>query len=116
LALATLLTSACSFKATRPCTDAGDPSREKAIRGTKQCQQVKTTTGQFVNHGEYREWHPNGKLALEGEYRAGRKHGRWYEYDDQGKKIGDTWWEEGVEVPKDDASRKTDAKGADKKR
>ena len=84
----------------RPCTEGGEASREKAIRGTKQCQQVRTTTGQFVNHGEYREWYPNGKLAIEGEYKAGRKHGRWYEYDDQGKKLSDTWYEDGIEVPK----------------
>jgi antitoxin component YwqK of YwqJK toxin-antitoxin module len=35
--------------------------------------------------GEYREFHPNGKLFVEGQYQRGRQHGEWTYYFEDGK-------------------------------
>lgn len=104
-----MLLPGCAFSPYKPCAAGGEPARDlprdptgakpAVFRGTKQCHQYRTQDGVFVNHGQYREWHVNGKLALEGEYRSGRRHGKWIEYDDVGKTIGERWFEEGQELP-----------------
>ncbi len=33
--------------------------------------------GNYVNHGEYQEWSPNGELVVSGEYQMGQQHGLW---------------------------------------
>jgi len=92
---------ACSGRPPKPCTDGGQPSREGTVpfRGIKRCLQVKDQTGNFVNDGKYREWYDNDDIALEGEYRLGKKTGRWVEYDHKRKIISDKWFLDGKEVP-----------------
>ena len=97
LALVLVLT-ACAGKVHRPCTDAGEPARDKPFRGTKQCYQAKNKYGEFVNNGLYYEWFPSGKKALEGEYQMGRKTGKWIEWDESGKKISERYYQDGIEV------------------
>ena len=46
--------------------------------------------------GDYREWHANGKLALELRYRAGRKDGIERRFDVAGRKQLETFWKDGV--------------------
>ena len=44
------------------------------------------------------EWFPSGKPALTGEYKDGKKTGKWNEWDESGKKLSERWFEEGVET------------------
>jgi hypothetical protein len=87
--------------ASHPCTRGSQPAHAdgKAGKGTKQCQQIRDASGNYVNQGKYIEWHPNGVRALEGEYTAGYKTGKWIEWDDQGRKLSEKWFENGTEVP-----------------
>jgi antitoxin component YwqK of YwqJK toxin-antitoxin module len=39
----------------------------------------------FEAHGIYREYYPNGKLFVEGQFRNGRQHGEWTFYFDNGQ-------------------------------
>ena len=91
----------CVTRAAHPCTKGSQPARDdgKVGKGTKQCLQAKDTTGAYVNHGKYLEWHPNGVLALEGEYVGGFKTGKWTEWDDKGRKLSEKWYETGNLVP-----------------
>lgn len=97
-----LITAAagCATGSSHPCLEAGDPPRdtETPFRGDRQCVQRKDPSGNYVNDGRYREWHPNGQLALEGMYRMGRKQGKWTLWDSQGRKIAEKYYEDGVEV------------------
>lgn len=90
---------ACATQAYRPCTRGGEPAREKPTRGTRQCVQYKDRNGQWANHGPYREWHLNGELASEGEYKWGKKQGKWQEWDETGKRISEKFFEDGNAVP-----------------
>jgi hypothetical protein len=103
--LVAFLTSAlalagCAGKPHRPCTDGGQPAREKPLNlgGNKRCDQVKDRSGQFVNSGKYIEWYPSGAVGLEGEYKDGKKSGKWIEWEEGGKKISERWFEDGVET------------------
>ncbi len=50
-------------------------------------RQVKLfTDDSTVNHGNYVEWHPNGKKFCEGAYADGRRKGEWTFWFDNGKK------------------------------
>jgi antitoxin component YwqK of YwqJK toxin-antitoxin module len=40
-----------------------------------------------VKNGPYTMYHPNGKLAVKGNYAYGRKTGKWLKYDEEGKLI-----------------------------
>jgi serine/threonine protein kinase len=48
--------------------------------------------------GPYLRQFPSGARAVEGEYRRGKKHGRWIEYDEQGAERSRVDWRRGVEV------------------
>jgi hypothetical protein len=91
----------CVTVAAHPCTKGGQPAHDdgKIGKGTKQCLQVRDTSGSYVNQGKYTEWHPNGQRALEGEYAAGLKTGKWTEWDDQGRKLSEKWYEGGQLIP-----------------
>lgn len=93
--------TACVTVAQHPCTKGGQPARAdgKIGKGTKQCLQVRDTSGNFVNQGRYVEWHTNGVRAIEGEYAGGFKTGKWIEWDEQGRKLTEKWFEGGNEVP-----------------
>ena len=100
LQLVFLLTS-CAFGPTRPCQDAGEPAREKPaeFKGTRQCSQKKDpATGKYVNDGPYIEWYPGGERALVGEFRNGKRNGKWYEYAPDGKLLSERWFENGKET------------------
>ena len=92
---------AFASKSPRPCTEGGQPPRDdgKVGKGNKQCEQIKDSSGKFLNHGRYIEWFPSGKRALEGEYTAGAKTGKWMEWDESGKLLYEKWFENGTEVP-----------------
>jgi antitoxin component YwqK of YwqJK toxin-antitoxin module len=95
-----LLALSCISCATpsHPCLQGGEPARETPFIGDKQCTQKKNKDGAYVNEGLYREWYPNGKLALEGFYKDGHKDGVWVEYSSiDGRKISEHYFEDGVE-------------------
>ena len=53
---------------------------------------VQTLDGQ--RHGWFWMQHPNGKMAVRGEYRFGRLHGRWWFYDTTGRCTRlEQWWD-----------------------
>ncbi|MCM2279926.1 MAG: hypothetical protein NDJ89_17770 [Oligoflexia bacterium] len=96
------LGTGCVSVVQKPCSTGGDPARDKPFTGRiekKQCEQRRGKAGRDVNHGAYREWYPNGRLALEGEYREGARSGKWFEWDEQGKLLSERWFENGKEVP-----------------
>jgi hypothetical protein len=100
LASAAFAVASCSTVAKHPCTQGGQSARDdgKVGKGNKQCEQVKTHDGKFINHGKYIEWFPSGKRQLQGEYKAGVKVGKWSEWDEQGRLLNEKWYENGVEV------------------
>lgn len=93
---------ACSSTPKRPCSEGGQPPREGGIsfRGIKRCYQIKDSLGVYVNDGKYFEWYNSDKIALTGEYKLGKKVGRWIEYDEKGNKISDRYFDDGKEVPR----------------
>jgi hypothetical protein len=98
------LLASCSTSHRRPCTDGGQPGREVAagaepFRGIKKCYQKQDESGAWVNDGKYFEWYPSEKIAVTGEYKLGKKTGRWFEYDENGKKTSDRYYDEGKVVP-----------------
>ncbi len=90
----------CATGHQRPCTEGGQAPRDSLVpfKGTKRCFQVKDSSGNDVNEGKYLEWYPNEKIAIIGEYHLGKKIGRWLEYDPQGNKVSDKFYEDGKEI------------------
>ena len=94
----------CSSTSKRPCTEGGQPAHDPlygapAFRGTKTCYQKPDGSGGWVNDGKYLEKYPSEKIAVTGEFKMGKKTGRWIEYDEKGKKISDRYFDEGKEIP-----------------
>lgn len=50
-------------------------------------------------HGLYTAWYPNGKIRETGEYLANLKNREWKEYDEQGNLLGSTWYRTGIAIP-----------------
>lgn len=95
----TLLLASCASGPRHPCLDGGQPAREKPFKGDRQCAQRKDPAGKYINEGPYTEWYPSGHRALFGEYKDGKKSGKWIEWDEKGKKLSERWFEDGVETP-----------------
>ena len=94
-----LSASSCVISISKPCQDGGDPARETSFRGNRTCTQKRDPQGKYVNHGLYQEWHLNGKLALEGYYKMGKKDGRWIEYNPEGRKVSEKLYDYGLQIP-----------------
>ncbi len=94
-----LLCTSCAVPY-KPCTLGGQPPREGAIpfQGVKRCYQVPDGLGKTLNHGKYFEWFSNDKIAITGEYKRGKKVGRWIEYNEKGVKVSDKYFDEGKEI------------------
>lgn len=90
--------AACSTSY-KPCTEAGEIAWVNPIKGNMQCTQKKRPDGTYVNHGKFIHWNENGKVALEGDMKDGKKDGVWIQYDDEGKKILEKTYINGVETP-----------------
>lgn len=82
-----------------PCLEGGDPARDVPFQGDRKCSQKRGPDGKYINNGLYREWHPNGRLALEGYYKMGKKDGVWTEYDPTGHKVSTKYFDDGEEAP-----------------
>lgn len=95
------LLGACVTQPYRPCTGGEQPAHYPLtpFQGIKKCDQVKDETGKFVNNGKYMEWYPNEKISTVGEYKNGKKTGRWIHYDENGNKLEDTYYQNGREIP-----------------
>ncbi len=46
---------------------------------------MRSGLGEYQRHGPWVEFHPNGRKAVEGNYRMGRKIGAWREWDEFGR-------------------------------
>src|SRR5690349_11180379 len=95
-AAAVALTWGCS-SIEKPCSSAGDVSWITEIRGDSQCKQKLMKDGSYLNHGRYIKRYPDGKIALEGDFYEGKKHGYWIQYDENGMKVVEKYFEYGVE-------------------
>lgn len=62
--------------------------------GTKR-REVETRDG--FKHGDYREYHPNGRIKVRGRYRNDKPDGTWRYYDTDGREIGKKRFENGIE-------------------
>ena len=83
--LPTLLSlAACTYAPLKPCTSAGSFDTVPLVKGDMQCNQHKNAEGDWVNNGKFVQYHPNGEVAVEGEFRDGVKVGTWRVYNDQG--------------------------------
>ena len=99
-----LIVASCSSSPKRPCSEGGQAAHDPGtgpipFQGTKKCFQKPDESGVWVNDGKYFEWYPSEKIAVTGEYKMGKKSGRWAEYDENGKKVSDRYFENGKEVP-----------------
>ena len=94
ISLAALL-SACAT--TKPCSKGGDVSWPNPIQGDKVCYQKTDKNGLTVNEGNYRQHYADGKVAVEGEFKNGKRDGFWYQYDESGNKTLEKYYEDGVE-------------------
>jgi hypothetical protein len=102
LALLGTSVSSCASTHAKPCTLGGQSSRTvptSAIIGKKSCDQIVDDSGSYVNDGKYYEWFLDDKIALVGEYKKGKKSGRWIEYDEDGKIVSQLSFEDGKELP-----------------
>ncbi|MEO5970169.1 MAG: hypothetical protein ABIQ95_09595 [Bdellovibrionia bacterium] len=100
--LLALLLSSCASTPAKPCSLGGQPPRAGpavAAIGKKSCYQISDDSGGYLNNGKYYEWYLNDKIAIVGEYKKGKKSGRWIEYDESGKTISQHEFENGLEVP-----------------
>ncbi len=71
--------------------------------------------------GKYTQWHPNGKVSLEAEYKDGNtqseaniKIGVWKYYDEQGKLIKEEYYENSVLVKEKEYSKPRKLKDIEK--
>jgi hypothetical protein len=92
--------------AAKPCHEGGDVSWPTPIDGDRICNQKKSQSGFWVNHGRYVQKHRNGQIALEGEFEEGRKQGRWIQYDEAGNRVAERSFENGVETGVKDLTAK----------
>ena len=53
---------------------------------------------QWVRHGPFMAYHPNGALASEGSYVHGKEHGPWRDYHENGQLAAEGEYADGVEV------------------
>ena len=68
-------------------TRIGDPPPA----GYRQWCAYRGSDGKLVFQGGFRQWHDDdGTLELEGEFDRGQRHGHWYEYDHDGKRVVDS--------------------------
>ncbi len=88
--------SACAIG--HPCKEGGDISWPNPIQGDKKCYQKKDKDGIYRNDGKFSQWHSNGQLALEGQFKKGKKEGLWIQFDETGKKVAERRYQDGVEL------------------
>lgn len=93
---AMILGTSCAIT-TKPCSSRGDVGWVPEVKGDQICYQQVRKDGTFVNHGAYKRMHRNGKIALEGQFVNGYKQGIWIQYDENGKKVRERYFEKGVE-------------------
>lgn len=88
----------CALK--RPCSEAGDTSWEPTFKnsGDKQCQQIQGKDGRYLNHGKYVQKYRNGKVAVAGFFKDGKKDGVWEFFDESGEKKIERFFKNGVET------------------
>ena len=102
LVLVLALTLAACATPSKPCQEGGDVLWDwgpaQPVKGNKQCLQVQGPGGKWINHGRYVIWHPNGKVALEGNFKDGFKEGKWTQFDETGKKVLERVYENGAEA------------------
>jgi hypothetical protein len=102
MALLVLLLSSCASTHFKPCSLGGQPPRTipaEAVIGKKSCYQIVDDSGSYLNDGKYYEWFLNDQIAIVGEYKKGKKSGRWIQYDESGKITSQHDFQNGSEIP-----------------
>ena len=87
IAFLALPLSSCVSTHAKPCSFGGQPARavpSEVVIGRKSCDQIVDDSGNPLNHGKYYEWYLNDQIAIVGEYKKGKKSGRWIEYAPSG--------------------------------
>jgi hypothetical protein len=101
LFLSLILTPACVSTPFRPCSEGGDVSWEPAIKkektGNRSCRQIEVK-GKYINDGQYYQYYPNGKPAIDGQFKDGLRTGKWTQFDEEGKKFFIREYEKGEET------------------
>ena len=98
--------SACS-SGYKPCAQGGDVTWANKIHGDRVCYQKRQKDGTYLNEGHYRQYYDNGKIAIEGQFKDGKKEGIWTQYDEKGEANLEKYYEKGVEKsPPADVKRK----------
>ncbi len=76
------LLSACAIG--HPCKESGDVTFPGfTVKGDMRCKQ-KEFNGKWKNDGRFEQFHMNGILALEGNFKEGMKEGIWLYYAEDG--------------------------------
>jgi len=94
LVLTALSTTACTSAPFRPCSQAGDLTGLPLVQGDFRCQQRQLKDGSWINHGTFKQLHPDGFTpALEGQFQDGIRIGKWMQYSAQGKLIAEFFFD-----------------------
>lgn len=101
------LMQACAVA--HPCLEGGDIQFGPAIKGNRTCEQQRGQDGKYLNHGKYIQWHPNGAVAVEGNFKDGHKEGIWMQYNEGGKKIKEVFFEKDIETSRGGEKKKQDS-------
>ena len=98
LILGCVFLAGCSIS--KPCSEAGDTSWEPVPPrlGDQSCRQVRGTDGRFVNEGKYVQKYSNGKPAIMGAFKNGKRDGVWVLYDETGQRKVERMYRDGVET------------------
>jgi antitoxin component YwqK of YwqJK toxin-antitoxin module len=90
----------CSTTLYKPCSDGGDVSWEPALDkkkiGNRSCRQIQVR-GKYLNDGQYYQYFPSGKIAIEGQFKNGLREGKWTQFDEDGKKLFIREYDQGEE-------------------
>lgn len=90
-----LSASGCAQAPYRPCSQAGDLTGLPLVQGDFRCQQKKLSDGSWVNHGTFKQLHPDGyTTALEGQFKDGTRIGKWMQYSPEGKLMAELYFDE----------------------
>ena len=88
----------------------------------RRCDQKLQADGQWINHGSYSEWNEDGQLVLTGQFRMGKKWGRWTQFDPKlasvgksGKVVAEKFFENGEEIPNPNSAPNTISNPTSKK-
>jgi len=91
-----LITSACATTE-KPCSSAGDVSWQTPIHGDRVCFVKTLPNGTSELEGKFIQYYPDGKIAVRGQFVDGKKDGLWTQYNEEGEKTVERYYDHGIE-------------------